>query len=168
VKFLVVYSSLTGNTRRVAEAVYECLPAPKEIYPVEAAPDPDGYDFIALGFWLDKGTADERTRRYIQKINDKYVGVFGTSGVYPHSEHAREAVRRVEKLLSANRVLGSVMCQGRVDEAFAEKMDHIAPASRDVSPRDRNPLEEAKSHPDPADLKNVRTAFRAMLKKIDE
>ncbi len=165
-RFIVVYSSVTGNTKAVAEAVYECLPMPKEIYPVESAPDPGPYDVIALGFWLDRGTADERTRRYIQRIQNKYVGIFGTSGVYPDSDHAREALRRVEALLEGNHLLGSVMCQGRVDTAFAEKLGEIAPASREVSPIDRDPVAAARSHPDASDLKNVQTAFRAMLKKI--
>ena len=165
-RYLVVYSSVTGNTRRVAEAVFEMLPEPKGIYPVEKAPEPDGYDFIALGFWLDRGTADEKIRRYIKKIKNKNVGLFGTSGVYPDSDHARGAVKNIEKLLGENHILGSVMCQGRIDDAFAEKLDDIAPESRDVSPAYRSRSEEAKSHPDPVDLKNVQTAFAAMLKKL--
>lgn len=76
-RYLVVYSSITGNTRRVAEAVFETLPELKAIYPVEAAPDPEGYDFIALGFWLDRGTADEKFRRYIKKIKNKKIGLSG-------------------------------------------------------------------------------------------
>jgi flavodoxin len=165
--YLVVYSSITGNTRRVAEAVYGMLPEPKDIYPVEEAPEPGGYDFIALGFWIDKGTADEKIRHYIKGIRKKNVGLFGTSGAYPDSDHVRSAVKNVENLLGENRILGSVMCQGKIDDAFAEKLDDIAPESRDVSPDYRNRAEEARSHPDPADLKNVQTAFTAMLKKLD-
>ena len=165
-RYLVVYSSITGNTRRVAEAVFETLPEPKAIYPIEAAPDPEGYDFIALGFWLDRGTADEKFRRYIKKIKNKRIGLFGTSGVYPDSAHAREAVKNVESLLAENHILGSVMCQGKIDDAFAGELDDIAPESRDVSPVCRSRAEEAKDHPDPMDLKNVQTAFAAMLKKL--
>ena len=47
-KSLVVYSSQTGNTRKLADAVFEALPGEKALYPVDGAPDPSGYDFIAI------------------------------------------------------------------------------------------------------------------------
>ena len=39
-KSLVVYSSRTGNTEKVARAIHEILPAPCDIHSVETAPDP--------------------------------------------------------------------------------------------------------------------------------
>ncbi len=57
-KCLVVYSSVTGNTRKVAEAIFQAMPPDSEIFPVESAPAPDAYDFVAVGFWGDRGTAD--------------------------------------------------------------------------------------------------------------
>lgn len=165
-KCLVVYSSMTGNTRRVAEAVYDVLPDPKEIYPVENAPEPDEYDLIALGFWVVHGTADEKIQRYILKIKHKKVGLFGTSGDYPDSEHTRAAVRHVESLFEDNHLLGTVMCQGKIDDSFADELDVVAPASKDASPAEHHRLTEARHHPDEADLNIVQTAFTAMLKSI--
>ena len=49
---LIVYSSNTGNTKKLAQAVYDSLTGSKELYPITEAPDPAGYDFVALGFWL--------------------------------------------------------------------------------------------------------------------
>ncbi len=163
---LVVYSSRTGNTRTVAEAVYAVLPDPKEIYDVDAAPDPDGYDLIALGFWVDRGAADEKIQSYIRKIRHKKVGLFGTSGDYPDSDHTRMAVKHVESLLSDNHLIGSVMCQGKVDDAFADRLDDVAPASKDASPAEHHRLTEARNHPDETDLKIVQTAFTAMLNTL--
>ena len=48
-KSLVVYSSQTGNTRKLAKAVFEALPGEKTLYPVDEAPDPSDYGFIAVG-----------------------------------------------------------------------------------------------------------------------
>ena len=53
-KTLVVYSSRTGNTGKVARAVAEGL-HDCDIYPVKDAPNPSGYDFVAVGYWVDKG-----------------------------------------------------------------------------------------------------------------
>jgi len=57
-KLLVTYSSRTGNTKKVAEAIISIMPAVTEIYPVEEAPPPQGYDFIVFGFWVNRETAD--------------------------------------------------------------------------------------------------------------
>ena len=59
---LVTYSSRTGNTRKVAEAIFEILPDPKEIHPVAEAPPPDDFDFIAIG--LDRKSTRLNSSHY--------------------------------------------------------------------------------------------------------
>ena len=66
-KSLVVYSSQSGNTKKLAEAVFEALPEGKEITPVDGAPDPKGYDFVAVGFWLKGGDPDPKSLEYLKK-----------------------------------------------------------------------------------------------------
>ena len=51
-KTLIVYSSKTGNTRKVAEAIHAVLPAGTDIFPVSEAPEPDAYDFVVVGYWV--------------------------------------------------------------------------------------------------------------------
>jgi len=70
-KSLVVYSSQTGNTRKLAEAVFEILTGDKALYPVDEAPDPSGYGFIAVGFWLMGGKPDPKSSEYLGKIGKK-------------------------------------------------------------------------------------------------
>ena len=43
-KSLIVYSSQSGNTQKLAQAVYDSLTGPKEMYAVGEAPDPADYD----------------------------------------------------------------------------------------------------------------------------
>ncbi|MFW6332322.1 MAG: flavodoxin family protein, partial [Thermodesulfobacteriota bacterium] len=54
-KSLIAYSSRTGNTRKVAEAIFHLRPKPKEIHPVGPPPSPDKFDFIAPGFRVHEG-----------------------------------------------------------------------------------------------------------------
>ena len=49
-KSLVVYSSKSGNTRKLAEAVYAYLSGEKDIAAMADAPDPADYSFVAAGF----------------------------------------------------------------------------------------------------------------------
>lgn len=53
-KSIVVYSSLTGNTKMVGEAIAEVLAPNCDIYKVEDNPDITGYDLVAVGFGWTK------------------------------------------------------------------------------------------------------------------
>ena len=87
-KFLIVYSSRTGNTRQVAEALYAAAPDGSTISNVETAPAADGYDVIFVGYWMDRGTADEKSKAYLRTLTKKKVVLFETMGASPASEHA--------------------------------------------------------------------------------
>ena len=55
-KYAVVYCSHTGNTKRVAEAIAQVIPAEDMLY--FGIPDMDATkdaDVIFAGFWTDKG-----------------------------------------------------------------------------------------------------------------
>ncbi len=168
-KTMVVYSSKTGNTKMVAQAIHEILPHPSEIYPVETAPSPNGYDFIALGFWVDRGTADEKSREYFKKVRGKKIAVFGTLGAYPDSDHAQKCLEKVRILTEGNEGLGEFLCQGKVDPALIEMM---ATKMKDdphhaMTPERQARLAEAAKHPDKADLESAQTVFREILKKME-
>ena len=100
-KTLVVYSSRTGNTEKVARAVAEGLHG-CAIYPVKDAPNPSGYDFVAVGYWVDKGMPDADAKRYLENIENCTVALFGTLGAWPDSEHASDCKKR-EKPCSMSR-----------------------------------------------------------------
>ncbi len=87
-KSLVVYSSQTGNTRKLAEAVFEMLSGDKALYPVDEAPDPSGYGFIAVGFWLMGGKPDPKSSEYLGKVGEKPLFLFATHGAGAGSDHA--------------------------------------------------------------------------------
>lgn len=169
-RYLVVYSSRTGNTRRIAEAVYDILPEEKEIHSIESAPPPDDFDFIALGFWVKEGEPDDLARDYMARIVDKKVGVFGTLGAYPDSEHSRLCMERAKDLLRLNHFLGGFMCQGAVDpdveDQVKEVLDEAPEEVGGPGQVDDDPVLAARQRPDERDLQNAQTAFTAMLRRI--
>ena len=77
-KSCIIYSSVTGNTRKVAEALAAASGAP--CFPVREAPDPDDYDLLALGFWVRLGQADARTQGYMRRVLGKKVFFFRNPG----------------------------------------------------------------------------------------
>lgn len=166
-KSLVVYSSRTGNTRKVANAVFDSLPGEKEIFPVEQAPPANGYDFVAIGFWVDKGRPDDQAAAYMKTVQDTPVGLFGTLGAKPDSPHARDCIRRAGDLVTGSRVAGTFLCQGRIAPAVVEMMIKTASHVHPMTPERMANIKAAESHPDDADLEKAQVAFREMIRNID-
>lgn len=164
-KTLVVYSSRTGNTEKVARAVAQGL-QDCDIYSVKDAPNPSGYGFVAVGYWVDKGMPDADAKRYLESIENSTVALFGTLGAWPHSEHAEDCKKKGEALLCepqrGNRVLGSFLCQGRVDPAVVAMMQKMAGNAHPMTDERRARLEEAAKHPDEEDCRQAREYITAL------
>nr|WP_319494946.1 flavodoxin family protein [uncultured Desulfobacter sp.] len=163
-KSLVVYSSRTGNTQKVARAIYEALPEPKEIFSAKEAPDPSAYDFLALGFWVDKGTVNAGAARYMETVKGKQIGLFGTLGAYPDSEHAKQCLEKAKILVQGNDILGEFLCQGKVDPDLVKMMETKMKEDphHSMTPERRARLEEAAKHPDEKDLADARALFAGL------
>ena len=79
-RYAVVYSSRTGNTEQLAQAVREALPGQECLYfgpPDEAALEAQT---VYAGFWTDKGSCDEEMARFLKRLTDQRVFLFGTAG----------------------------------------------------------------------------------------
>ncbi|MFR8277083.1 MAG: flavodoxin family protein [Desulfovibrio fairfieldensis] len=144
-KSCIIYSSVTGNTRKVAEALAAASGAP--CFPVREAPDPDDYDLLALGFWVRLGQADARTQGYMRRVLGKKVFFFGTLGAWPDSPHARRCAEGARALLEegGNTVLDGFLCQGRVDPKILEISRQKG--RHPMTPERRARLEEAAAIP---------------------
>ena len=61
-KKLVIFSTLTGNTEKIANAIFSVIEGEKELLNVKDSDkiNPDDYDKIIVGYWVDKGDADEK------------------------------------------------------------------------------------------------------------
>ena len=57
-KWLIIYSSITGNTKLIAEKMREAV-GEADIFDVKNAPaDFSNYEVVALGYWLKRGGPD--------------------------------------------------------------------------------------------------------------
>lgn len=167
-KSLIVYSSLTGNTQKVGEAILEIMPGETWISPVEAAPAPNEYDFVAVGFWVDKGTADKKTQEYIETIRNRKVALFATLGAKPDSPHAQECLEKAAQLLDkSNMLVGTFICQGKIDPKLTEAMKNFPKGHfHEMTPERQALHDEAAKHPDAKDFAEAQRTFREMLAKL--
>ena len=69
--YAIVYSSKTGNTKILADTLHDCLP--QEGCDYFGTPDPASMeaDTLYVGFWTDKGNADESTSDFLKRCTAK-------------------------------------------------------------------------------------------------
>ena len=164
-KIAVVYSSKTGNTRKVAEAIKGALPDGTDLIDAKDFKGAWDYDFLFVGFWVDKGTADGEARRVMGQICNRDVAIFATLGAYPDSDHARQSLVGGACCFGKNtKVVASFICQGAIDPKLIE-MFRKNPVG---SPHSSNEESEerwaaAAGRPDGKDLKKAADFARNTL-----
>lgn len=77
---LVLYSSLTGNTKKIAYAIYDEITSSKDIFESNSSVNLDNYDTILVGYWVDKGLCDTNSKLILENLTNKNVILFGTLG----------------------------------------------------------------------------------------
>lgn len=79
-KYAICYSSRTGNTGKLAEAIRQTLPTLDCVYCGAPHVAANSGDVIFAGFWTDKGTCDSQMGEFLQTLENKKVFLFGTAG----------------------------------------------------------------------------------------
>lgn len=150
-KSLVVYSSKSGNTRKLAEALYNHLSGEKELCAIADAPDPAGYNFVALGFWLQGGQPDPDSQAYLARLEEgQDLYLFATHGAAADSSHARNAMNSAKAIAAKAHVIATFSCPGQVSEKVLEMA-----AKKDPQPPWLADAPAAAGHPDEKDMQNV-------------
>lgn len=167
-KSLVLYSSLTGNTKKLAEIIYEELPNEKVIKKISDKENLQDYDLIIIGYWVDKGICDNKSKEILQGLTNKKVILFGTLGAANFGQYYSKVKSNVEKLIEdKNKILGHFLCQGSISEQVIKRLEEKVK----VNPDDEHikaQLEAYKlglTHPDEKDLENCREFIKDTLKE---
>lgn len=169
-KSIVVVSSLTGNTLKVAGAIAYALDPEKEAVKVEENPDVSGYDLVVVGAWIDKGTADDKAKEFIKTVKGKKVAIFATLGAYADSDHAKKCLENIAALFDeSNEIVGSFICQGAVSYKMIDMMSKMFPEGHPhaMDEKRRKRLADGASHPDAQDLKNAGEYFKELKAKLE-
>ncbi|MCI8888911.1 MAG: flavodoxin [Hungatella sp.] len=162
-KYLVIYSSRTGNTEKVAMEIFEALPGKsKDIQRVEE--QKGEADVYFVGFWDDRGICGRDIVDFLEGLHGKQVAIFGTCGMGEDPEYCRRLSKRVEALIPEdNQYLGSFICSGRMTPKVLERYRMMQ--KKEDTPQIRQMIqvcEEAMLHPDEKDLRNARTFAEEM------
>ena len=170
-KSIVIYSSLTGNTKQVAETIARVLPADTPCVSMSELPsDMASYDLVFAGFWVDKGTANKEARDVLGTLHNPHIALFATAGVPPQMAHAKESlINAAHCLPDGVEPVGTFICQGKVDPKVIEMMYKMFPkghshgqsADRDARHK------QAAVHPNEDDFKAAQDFAQHILAKLD-
>lgn len=147
-KSLIVYSTKTNNTKKLADTIKANLSGDADLFSVEDAPSAKNYDMVFIGFWLQGGNPDPKTSEYLKTIDKgTRVFLFATHGAKAGSAHAENAMNAAVGLMEDIELAGTFSCQGEVNPVVLEKVKQ-----KPEPPVWIGDADDAVGHPDESDL----------------
>ncbi len=120
-KTLTTYFSETGNTKKLAEEIYNTLDGDKELCEISQVNSVEGYDTIFVGFPINGFEPVEDARNFLTKLpKNQNTVLFATHAVTTDSAIGTKQVKNFEKYTENLNVLGQYTCMGELSEAMAE------------------------------------------------
>ena len=152
-KIAIVYKSLTGNTKLVAQAIEKGLTDYEVVYAGEPAEGIEA-DLYLVGTWIDKGSCTKEVGEFLTTLADKKVGLFATAGFGGSAEYYKALEGRIKaQVPESNEVINTYFCQGKMPMSVRDRyvaMMQANPEDKNMEVNIKN-FDEALSHPDEAD-----------------
>ena len=160
-KALVAYYSESGNTEKLAKAIYEGITVSgKEIGKLSDVNASD-CDVIFVGFPVQASSVPGKVEKFIKSIPEgKIIAFFVTHGSLRGGQLAISALYYAFSLALKMTVIGTFGCRGEVNpgiiDALLKKPEHRAWAME---------AQSAVGHPDDADLEDGKEFANLMIAK---
>jgi flavodoxin len=162
-RVLVAYMSKTGNTKRVAEAIYGALDCEKQIMPIDQVVDIGGYDLSFLGFPIQRFGPDPKAVSFLQKHCQpgRDVALFVTHAAPEDAAELPEWLEGFRNAADGANIVGMFDCQGQLAKGIKLIMSIIPNRElRAMAKRDNS-----QGQPDAARLERARAYAREMLER---
>jgi flavodoxin len=128
-KFLVTYWSKTGNTQKVAEAIFNALPSEKSLKPLDEVENLDEFDLTFLGFPVMQFGVPAAAKQFIaDKTPGKQIALFVTHAMLSEGDDTVQQAMLAKELdkccsaFSQSTLMGFFHCQGELSEAMANEL----------------------------------------------
>ena len=155
-KTLVTYFSGTGNTKKVAEAVFEALEGDKTIKAIHEVSTVEDYGLVFIGFPIHSHGVPPKVESFIRNLPaSKKIAFFCTHGALSGHRLSREGLEHAVVTASKAKVLGTYSCRGKLSyeaiEALKKSPEHLE--WTEMAP-------SADSHPNDIDLAEAKVFAR--------
>jgi len=159
---LIAYYSLTGNTKKVAEAIFQSIDGDKLLQPMAERGSLNDDNLILIGFPVHSHSVPFSVESFLKSIPPrKNVALFCTHGALSDHRLSREAIEYAAILVGHCHLLGTFHCRGKMSfqalEILGRSTEHQDWAEMAPS---------AATHPDEHDLAEAGLFARHMKAKI--
>ena len=165
--YMVVYSSTTGNTKKIATEIFSALPGmSKDMQNIEEYRGKDAEIFF-IGFWVDRGTCGMSVINVLSELHGKKIALFGTCGMGRGTAYYREIEQKVKVWIPDDcEYLGTFLCQGKMPMKVRQKYEISREDPREEAFRKQmlKNFDEALFHPNEQDFVDA----RAFAKRLTE
>lgn len=152
-KYSIIYSSRTGNTKLLADNLKKTLPRENCIYYGDVNEKALESDMIFIGFGTYKGECDENLSALLNKLNNKKVFLFGTAGFGESELYYQQILRRVEKYINdSNEIIGTYMCQGKMPMSVRSRYESMLDKQPEKMKEMIANFDKALNHPNEDDF----------------
>lgn len=153
-KYAVIYDSETGNTRKIAEAIYDSVQsANMEIINLAIETQIPQADIYFVGFPIHQKNCSMKIVDALEQIESGKVVLFATCGMQPTEKYKEKLEDALSIWLSDDvEYLGMYLCQGKTTPEQKEYFYSTNPQYRD---KIADMLAEGEYHPDETDCKEA-------------
>ena len=166
-KILVTYQSITGNTRKIAEAIWDEIDAEKEIKPFKEVRSLNEYYFLFVGCPIVKFGVGDATRKWMNKhLNGKRIGLFCTHGAPEFAPDVPTSIANLKTtaLNAGAEIISFFNCQGELSQSVFDMMTKADdPYVRKLAEFGR---EETIGQPDESRIESAREFARSTMKLL--
>lgn len=168
-RYQVVFVSRTGNTKKVAMAIYNGISSSlKDIVDLEEKDNHiEEADVYFVGFWVNRGSASLDILEYLGTLEGKKIALFGTCGFGNDKAYEKKIEQQVTAWLPENvQYLGAFFSQGKMGASVRKKYEQMReqPGMEAMADKMIRNYDEGLLHPDYTDLETA----RQFAKKISE
>jgi len=163
-KVLVTYMSKTGNTKKVAEAIFEEIHGEKEIRPIDEVSSIEDYDISFLGFPIHQMGPDKKEVKLLEKhcINGRNVVLFITHAAPGDSPDLPPMLDKFRQAARGANIIDLFDCQGELALSVKLIMSILPNAQLRAWAKKDN----SKGQPDEARIDQARAFTRNVMERF--
>ncbi len=151
-RIVLVYSTRSGNTKKLAERAYEALEGEKTLFSITETSCVDIDDaLVVVGFPIMNSRVEPRAARFLASLPEKTrLVLFVTHGSKRDATLVSQVIAQAKVLVSPIEFVGYCTSQGEVS---SKVLDKLARGSK--PPEWLNEAEAARGHPDSDDVSRL-------------
>ncbi len=120
-KVLIAYMSVTGNTKKIAEAIFEEIDCDKDIKEIKDIDELEGYDFYFLGFPMMNFGPNDNSKKFLkEKTKGKKIALFVTHGSPEWSLTLPPWLNNFVEAVPEAQLVGMFNCEGKCSQAMLD------------------------------------------------